>query len=80
MAEWISVKDKLPELGKEVLVYAIGKSEYFLGDSIITISYQYEFKWFSWSKDEVIMWHSPLDYFNTNYEVTHWMPLPNPPC
>lgn len=80
MAEWISIEDRLPELDEDVLIYAIGKSKDFLGDSVIAISCQYEFKCFPWSKSGTIIWCSPFEYFDTNYEVTHWMPLPNPPC
>ena len=43
MAEWISVKDKMPEDGKEVL----------FSDGISMIAYA--------------------------QDVTHWMPLPEPP-
>ena len=50
--EWISVEDRLPDIGIEVLVY---------------------------SEDDGIC----VDYYDGDsfgyYDVTHWMPLPEPP-
>ena len=63
--EWISVKDRLPEKEKEVLVYWTNTSQckrhyeiiYYTGDH-----------WFCLD-DKVRPW----------IKVTHWMPLPEPP-
>ena len=78
MREWISVKERLPELEQEVLVYAVGKESGFEDDAHIAISMRYVFHIFTWDKG-VEEWQAPWDYFNRNYEVTHWMPLPEPP-
>ena len=74
--EWISVKDRLPELREEVLVYAIGKEAAF--SPIIAISELYIFKLLPFSNG-TLEWRDPWDYFSKNYEVTHWMPLPDAP-
>lgn len=76
--EWVSVKDRLPEDGQEVLVYAVGKADGFIGNSVTTISERFIFRLFPWS-DGVEEWRSPWEYFDSNYEITHWMPLPKQP-
>lgn len=63
---WISVNDRLPEEGEEVLV--VLKSDrvfYYIAE--LTINAPYPF-W--WSQDRGLF---TLD------EITHWMPLPEPP-
>lgn len=75
---WISVKDRLPELDQDVLVYAKGKEDGFLDCTHIVISQRYTFHIFEWDKG-VEEWQAPWPYFNRNYEVTHWMPLPELP-
>lgn len=66
---WISVKDRLPEDFKYVLVY--GKQ--FQPDRGIT-SGHFSQKW---------GWYTDCDDQETGEryydEITHWMPLPNPP-
>ena len=52
--QWISVKDRLPELGSTCLIVTTKKEE---GISIAWAEKAY------WSK----------------WDVTHWMPLPQPP-
>lgn len=74
--EWISVQDRLPEVGEEVLVFAVGKSGDF--SNVITITDRMIFRLFP-SSEGVETWSSPWQYFMTNYEITHWMPLPEPP-
>lgn len=84
--EWISVKDKLPDEEQEVLLYTeeiesygrYGKRKkiyhnvyrgYFDGEEWITIychGCEYIFK-------------MNEKYQNEHIEVTHWMPLPEPP-
>ena len=74
MSEWISVKDRLPEHNQRVLIFAEGKEDF---STIIQISQISNVGLFpstpKWD------WIAPFQYFFTNYEITHWMPLPSPP-
>ena len=76
--QWIPVEERLPEKGIEVLVFAEGKIEGFFGDTVIAISNRYDLKIFT-DFEEVEVWRSPWQYFLTDYEITHWMPLPEAP-
>lgn len=75
---WIPVTERLPELNKEVLVYAIGKVDGIRGKSAIEITERFLFRLFPISEGRE-EWRSPWQYFLENYEITHWMPLPEPP-
>ena len=72
---WISVKDRLPELGQQVLVYAVGKIDGFIGEHVYALCNRYIFRLFP-SSPGIEEWSSPWQYFHTDYEITHWMPLP----
>ena len=62
---WISVKDRLPESGKSVLIYY----PYWDGDEIQVAKLEY---------DEMMF--DVCGEFNIRVgAVTHWMPLPEPP-
>lgn len=74
--KWIPVTERLPEVGEDVLIYAVGKSDDF--SSVIVITDRIIFRLFP-SGEGVETWNSPWQYFMTNYEITHWMPLPEPP-
>lgn len=76
--QWISVTDKMPEIGQNVLVYAVGRIDGFIGDSIIQICKRYTIKSFP-SGPEHEVWSVPFTYFHTDYLITHWMPIPEPP-
>lgn len=65
MAEWISVKKRLPKTNRRVLVYI---PELF--NNIQTAFYARY-----WSENDED-WH---EEWSTNMTVTHWMPLPEPP-
>lgn len=73
---WISVTDRLPEVGEDVLIYAVDKSDDFPG--VIAITDRMIFRLFP-SSEGVETWRSPWQCFMTDYEITHWMPLPEPP-
>ncbi len=75
---WIPCSEMMPEIGREVLVYAVGKDDGFIGDSVIALSERFIFRLFP-SSEGVEEWRSPWVYFDSNYEITHWMPLPKPP-
>lgn len=63
--EWISVKDKMPRINEVVLVY-----DKFIED--VSTGYISEFL------GDRVVWI--IDYGQSiSDEVTHWMPLPEPP-
>jgi len=65
MSEWVSVKDRLPEIGKLVLCTFCGivSYGYYLGD-----------RWQVNDEPDYSMVKTDIISF-----VTHWMPLPTPP-
>lgn len=68
MSEWISVKDRLPEYGKDVLVCDCNSRNY------ISV--------WSLEKDTdggTNYWEDCRGWWQSFDEVTHWMPLPEPP-
>lgn len=69
--EWISVKEMLPEVFDEVLVYDA------IGDNHISIAWR-ETKP---RKNGIVdwYWNSQMSYPEDLTHVTHWMPLPEPP-
>lgn len=72
--EWVSVEERLPEDekdGETVLVIVFGKphENITLHGAIMTASH---FRDEGWVLDEYPEWEGP--------EVTHWMPLPEPPA
>ena len=70
MSEWISVKDKLPEvIGEEMLV--VGSSGLGPEPYITLVEYLGNGHWGTTRDDE-------LNGFNSR-TITHWMPLPLPP-
>lgn len=75
---WIPVTEKLPELNQRVLVYAIGKIDGFIGEHVIEICKRFVQRILP-SSPGYETWSSPYQYFHTDFEITHWMPLPEPP-
>lgn len=69
MSEWISVKDRLPELNKNVLVYG-GTENHPCKYNEMTESYFYKM-----SNCGIIKCAKEDMY----WKVSHWMPLPEPP-
>ena len=68
MAEWISVKDRLPERNKLVLVRAVSTAR---GGNITFVG-AYDGFWFLQTAADTIG-------LTIQYDITHWMPLPEPP-
>lgn len=70
VVDWIPVSDRYPTTKTDVLVLCRDRSM-FVGCLVHT----YDFTGFP-----TLQWHQHLEIPNTNYtEVTHWMPLPEPP-
>ena len=73
--KWISIKDKLPDEQQNVLVTS-GNEPYIAKLDRFDPSYLNELTWYiqgaPWRGGN---WGTSLDKSN----VTHWMPLPNPP-
>ena len=64
---WISVKDRLPDKDVFVLTYGDGIMEVMkLSDATV-------------AGVTLEMWKTNDDYFIWTEDVTHWMPLPEPP-
>lgn len=75
--EWVSVKDRLPECNKDVLIYAVSKSGN--SDAVICITERKDYIWFGHEIPMQPYWKDPWQYFHSNYDITHWMPLPQKP-
>lgn len=69
MSEWISVKDRLPKIGVEVLIFDADSSNDF--HDVWSLARDEEYDDIGWN-DKNGDWYY-LD------DVTHWMPLPEPP-
>ena len=67
MSEWISVNDRLPENYIPVIVYCqnFGGIIFYDGQHI--------------DDGELVGWESDGDCGYPTLDVTHWMPLPEPP-
>ena len=68
MSEWISVKERLPEHGEVVLVCDNREATPYIG---------------LWTLEPNIgggdCWNDEAGWWRPFAEVTHWMPLPEPP-
>lgn len=76
--EWISVKDRLPEEGQEVLVISRG-----WGEPLVYVG-QYkrvesETSWLTGITSKASNWLLWGWSYIKEPQVTHWMPLPKPP-
>lgn len=73
VTKWISVEERLPEDDVDVLVYIASKKENV--DSVTAITH-YTHSMYGYNIEG---WCSPRQYCFWDREVTHWMPLPEPP-
>ena len=77
---WVSVEERLPNVDEKVLVFAIGKLDGFIGDTVIALTSMSDTNWLNHhEKVDKPYWLDPWQYFLTDYRITHWMPLPEPP-
>lgn len=76
---WIPVTERLPEEDKEVLIsYRYKEGEGNTSHSKIDIT-SYGQMYFGGQKvGRVKHWRAPFEFFESNYEVIAWMPLPAP--
>ena len=72
--KWISVKERLPELNQRVLVY-IPRWR----NDCWEVSFRDKDKNGEWYKEFVSDCCDTFDSYYNDNEITHWMPLPEPP-
>jgi len=66
---WVSVTDRLPETNCDVLAYK--------QNGLITqMSYHAPFD----SGKRIFQWWGFGSWLDQHSQVTHWMPMPKPPC
>lgn len=72
LPRWISVEDRLPEDYVHVLIYAIDKvcKDWQIARTFYTHKMH---------GSQIGGWVQPWQCFNTRFQITHWMPLPQPP-
>lgn len=77
--QWIPCSERLPEADKEVLIsYRYKEGESDTSHTYIDIT-TYGYMYFGGRMvNGEKYWRPPFEYFNTNYEVIAWMPLPKP--
>lgn len=63
VSKWISCKEKMPDDGVNVLIYA--------GNRMISLAW--------YDKDMGYFYICDSDYKYNSLDVTHWQPLPEPP-
>lgn len=79
--EWISVAERLPEIDRAVLVYSPGLDACGFSEGVLVafIKEVFDDGRAYWEADTSGV--SGYDYdVDRSTEVTHWMPLPQPPA
>ena len=71
--DWVKTKDRLPEIHTPVLARIAYQSETIIAELYGMGS------WFEQSAYEVITGDAITTHILDDYEITHWMPLPEPP-
>lgn len=72
---WIPVDERMPEDDVDVLItYADIDDENYTDICITTYGYAY----LGGNKLDYKEWRNPFEYFNVNYKVIAWKPLPKP--
>jgi len=74
MSKWISVKDRLPENNSRILAWSDGSlyDSFFMGDNFILLGYSSHHK-------KQIMGNLYMKKEFILRDISHWMPLPEPP-
>ena len=65
---WVAVSEQLPETKQHVLVLRTNPN-------VVTTGYIHEYGHWIWSN-----LNGSTHKADNIYKVTHWMPLPDPPC
>lgn len=77
MSEWISVKDKIPAILKDVLVYRLS---YENNEGLVIFKMHPVDRYKVAFLDSKGSWHLHEDLeIKINSNITHWMPLPDAP-
>lgn len=78
---WVNIEERMPPLNTDVLVFARQKMENITPGGIKVITRLKDSFYFGSEpiKTTEPYWHSPFQYFTANYNITHWMPLPEDP-
>lgn len=79
MSEWISVKDRLPENYGTHLVCLGENDKRIYGNGVHTAWYYSGSKNWSFSLNTAILEGKKSSTEIRSIDVTHWMPLPEPP-
>ena len=75
---WTPVSERLPEEDTDVLItYHYQDGEGDINHMSVEIT-SYGDAYFGGRKCSFKEWRAPFPYFHSNYEVTAWMPLPEP--
>lgn len=70
-SQWIPVKEKFPEIGKDVIIHCIDRD--FVNDNPVITGYVYRIS------DDIHWWCSIHAHEDEDLTITHWMPLPEKP-
>lgn len=73
---WISVNERLPELDESVLLFDNWKSN---GEERFDIRLGYLSEYITRKTSEGVTNHCEWGGTDYAFNITHWMPLPNPP-
>lgn len=73
---WIKVEDELPKKNSWVLCYF---TKCFDGKTMILSLEFYLYKWKENGQEKLLPMFKSMDRSYRLEDITHWMPLPNPP-
>jgi len=66
--KWIPVTERLPERGQDVLVMVHWRD---YPEDMMCYGRKYKTRWY--------LWNGELGEIYKGFDITHWMPLPEPP-